>query len=69
MQFKPWIMGTLALCGLAACGSTDVERALTGAAAGAVVAEVTENDPLIGALVGASAGAVCDDVTPDLCQR
>ena len=69
MQIKPWLMGLIVLSGVAACGSTDVERALTGAAAGAVAAEVTENDPLVGALVGASAGALCDDVTPDLCRR
>lgn len=54
--------------GLSACGYSDLSRGGTGAAAGAVLAAATDNNPVTGALVGAAAGALCDDVTPELCQ-
>jgi len=50
---------TLAL--LAACGSTDSERALSGAVMGAVVADVLDENVAAGAAVGAAGGALCDD--------
>ncbi|WP_460274978.1 hypothetical protein [Celeribacter sp. ULVN23_4] len=46
---------------LAGCMETDGQRALTGAAAGAVVAEATNNNVLTGAALGALAGTYCDD--------
>jgi len=51
----------LVLALLAACGTTDEERALTGALAGAVVADVLDENVLAGAAVGAAAGALCDE--------
>jgi osmotically inducible lipoprotein OsmB len=42
--------------------STDAERAVVGALAGAVIADTTENDVLTGALIGAGAGVFCDDL-------
>lgn len=62
MQYKSWMVGLFALAALAACGDNDFERGLTGAAAGAVVAEATDNDPLVGAAVGAGAGVLSDDL-------
>jgi len=47
---------------LAACGDTDLERGATGAAAGAVGAEVLDANPVTGAVVGGAAGVVSDDV-------
>ena len=47
---------------LAACGDTDLERGLTGAAGGAVVGEVTGGSAVTGAVVGGAAGAFCDDL-------
>ncbi|WP_420860900.1 hypothetical protein [Algirhabdus cladophorae] len=46
---------------IAACGDTEVSRGLTGAAAGAVVADVTDNNVATGALIGAAAGVLSDD--------
>ena len=54
--------------GLAACGDTDLERGVTGAAIGGVGAQVLGADPVTGALVGGATGVLCDDVTPDLCR-
>lgn len=62
MQIKIWTWALALVAGLAACGDTDVERALTGAAAGAVVADITDNSVLLGGLIGAGAGAVSDDI-------
>lgn len=47
---------------LSACVASDGERALVGAAGGAVIADATGGSVLTGALVGGAAGAVCDDV-------
>ena len=47
---------------LAGCGDTEVSRGVTGAAAGAVVADVPSNNLLTGALIGAPAGVLSDDV-------
>ncbi|MEL6521409.1 MAG: hypothetical protein AAFQ66_10620 [Pseudomonadota bacterium] len=62
MQYKSWLIGLAVLGTVAACGDNDFERGLTGAAAGAVVAEATDNDPLVGAAVGAGAGVLSDDL-------
>lgn len=47
---------------LSGCLQTDTERALAGAAAGAIIADATDNSVLTGAALGAAGGAVCDDV-------
>lgn len=46
---------------LAGCQYNDTERAVAGAAAGAIIADVTDNSVLVGAGVGAAGGALCDD--------
>lgn len=46
---------------IAACGNSDLERGLTGAAAGAVTAKVVGADPVVGAAIGGAAGALCDN--------
>jgi osmotically inducible lipoprotein OsmB len=51
-----------AILGLSACGDTDLERGLSGAAGGAVVGEVTGGNALTGAVVGGAAGVFCDDL-------
>ena len=47
---------------LAGCLQTDGERALAGAAAGVIAADILDTSGLTGAAVGAAAGALCDDV-------
>ena len=49
---------------LSACGTTDVERAATGAAIGGAVAAATDGNLAEGALYGAAAGGVVCNVTP-----
>lgn len=53
------LAATLPLTG---CLETDAERAVAGAAAGAVVADATDNPVLGGAIIGAAGGAFCDDL-------
>ena len=48
---------------LAGCVTNDVQRAAIGAGAGAVLADVTDNNVITGALIGGLAGTVCDDVS------
>ncbi len=52
----------IGVAALAACGDTDLERGVTGAAIGAVTAEVLDEDPLTGAVIGGAAGVISDDV-------
>jgi hypothetical protein len=47
---------------LAACGDTDIERGLTGAAGGVVAAELLDESLVTGAVLGGAAGVLCDDV-------
>ena len=54
---------------LAGCLDNDTERALAGAAAGAVIADATENDVVTGAVIGAGAGAFCDDLNIPGCRN
>ena len=57
--------GVLAVAGLlAACGTTDLERAATGAAIGGAIATATDEDVSDGALYGAAIGAVSCNVAP-----
>lgn len=50
-----------AVATLAACGQTDLERGVSGAAIGAVAADAAGGDAATGALAGAAAGVFCDD--------
>lgn len=55
-------LGALSLVAtLAGCMQTDGERAFAGAAAGALIADATDNSVITGAAIGAGAGALCDD--------
>lgn len=69
MRLIHWTFALAALAALSACTDpygyrrplTDAERAVGGAAAGAIVADVLDQDALAGAAVGAAAGALADD--------
>jgi hypothetical protein len=56
------LLVSLCCLGLAGCINNDVTRGLTGAAAGGLLAEVTNGNVITGALIGGLAGTVCDDV-------
>ncbi|PIE11801.1 MAG: hypothetical protein CSA72_01395 [Rhodobacterales bacterium] len=61
MQFTKVLLVGAGLFVLGACQMSDTERGLVGAAGGAVVADATGNDPLIGAAIGGTAGVLCDN--------
>ena len=55
-MFKTVILVAILSTTLAGCMANDGQRALIGMAAGAVAADATGNDPLLGAGAGAVAG-------------
>ena len=57
MRIKTLLLAVVAVSSLAGCLQDPASRGLAGAAAGAVLADVTENDTLTGALIGGLAGA------------
>ena len=57
-MFKTAMLVVVLSTTLSACMAHDGQRALIGAAAGAVAADVTGNDPLLGAGAGAVAGLI-----------
>ncbi|MCG3268935.1 hypothetical protein DS901_03920 [Loktanella sp. D2R18] len=61
MQKSSLLLAAVAAFGLAGCIDTDGERAVAGAGAGLVAAEILGTDPVGTAAVGAAAGVFCDD--------
>lgn len=57
-MFKTTVFVALLSTTLAGCAANDAQRALVGAAAGAVVADATGNDMATGALIGGGLGLV-----------
>lgn len=68
MSKKLYFISFAAVLALAACGDTDLERGVSGAAIGGVATAAVDGDVLLGALVGGGAGVLCDDVTPQYCR-
>jgi hypothetical protein len=68
MQKTTFGLVTVAALGLSACGDTDIERGLSGAAIGGVSTAVVGGNIATGAIVGGAVGALCDDITPELCR-
>ncbi|MCV2866491.1 hypothetical protein [Defluviimonas sp. WL0075] len=62
MRFTKIFLGLAIASSLAGCLENDTERALAGAAAGAVVADALDTNVVAGAAIGGLAGATCDDV-------
>ncbi|SHG85201.1 hypothetical protein SAMN05444003_1217 [Cognatiyoonia sediminum] len=61
MLKKTWIIAAAATFGLAGCLNTDAERAVVGAGAGTIAADILGTDRAGTAIVGAAAGVFCDD--------
>lgn len=63
------ILSIFLLLGLTACGTTNTERALSGAGVGAAIgagaAALTEADLLTGAAIGAAVGAATGALTEE----
>ncbi len=68
MRKITFIVAATALMGLSACLDTDLERALAGAAAGAVVSDALGGNAVTGAVVGGAIGATCDDMGAAACN-
>ena len=62
MRKFPIVLALLAASTVAGCMETDGDRALAGAAAGALIADATDNNVLAGAAIGAAGVALCNDV-------
>ena len=62
MQFKSWALLAALVTSLSGCLDNDLERGAAGAAAGAVIADVTDGNVVTGAVIGGAAGVLCDDV-------
>lgn len=61
------VLGATALAGCTQnINPTETDRALIGAGAGAVIADLADESVLAGAAIGGAAGALCDDVR--LCE-
>ncbi len=67
MRNSKLMLGAVLFAALAGCMQTDGERAIAGAAAGAVIADATDNNALTGAAIGALAGTFCDDLNVPGC--
>lgn len=61
MRFSKIILAVALTGSLAGCLQTDSERGVAGAAAGALIADATDNNVIAGAAIGGLAGAFCDD--------
>jgi hypothetical protein len=62
MQKKSIILAAFAAFALSGCLESDTERAVAGAGAGLVAAELLGTDRTGTVLAGAAAGVFCDDV-------
>ncbi|PKP72808.1 MAG: hypothetical protein CVT84_16835 [Alphaproteobacteria bacterium HGW-Alphaproteobacteria-6] len=62
------LLGLALVGGLAGCLETDAERGVAGAAAGALIADATDNSVITGAAIGGLAGVFCDDLNVPGCQ-
>lgn len=65
MRNTTLVLAVLGATALSGCMQTDGQRALTGAAAGAIIADATDNNAITGAALGAAAGALYCDVAPN----
>jgi len=68
MQKTSIILAAVAVFGLAGCLENDAERAVAGAGAGLVAAELLGTDRTGSMVVGAAAGVFCDDAGVQACR-
>ncbi len=68
-MYKSLIVLAFLSTALSGCLQNDGQRALAGAAAGAVVAGATGVDPLTGALIGGAGGALCNQAGVGACNN
>lgn len=66
---KSFLLLPLLVLPLAGCMQDPGSRALAGAAAGAVLADATDNNAVTGAVIGGLAGAASCSLPPAQCPR
>jgi hypothetical protein len=66
MQYLKFLVAAALVTTLAGCLQTDGERAIAGAAVGALAADALDENIVAGAALGAAGGAFCNDV--GICQ-
>jgi osmotically inducible lipoprotein OsmB len=69
MQITKFLVAGALVASLSGCLETDGERAIAGAAGGAVLADVFDQNVVAGAALGAAGGAFCDDLNIPGCRR
>ncbi|WP_309663492.1 hypothetical protein [Tabrizicola sp.] len=69
MNVRPILFLSAVAFGLSGCLASDTERALAGAAGGAVIGGVTGGSPVTGAVVGGAAGYFCRDLNVPGCRN
>ena len=68
-MYKSLIVAVLLSTALSGClVQNDGQRALVGAAGGALAADLVGVDPITGAALGAGAGALCNEAGIGICQ-
>ena len=68
-MYKTLVIVAFMSTALSGCLQNDGQRALAGAAGGALVADAVGVDPLTGALIGGAGGALCNDANIQFCQN
>jgi osmotically inducible lipoprotein OsmB len=68
-MFRKAIAFSAIAFGLSGCLGSDTERALAGAAGGAVIADVAGGSALTGAAIGGAAGYFCRDLNVPGCRN
>ncbi len=67
-MYKSLIVLAFLSTALSGCLQNDGQRALAGAAGGAVIAGATGVDPITGALIGGAGGALCGQAGLGICK-
>lgn len=69
MTIRPLLLAIAAATALSGCLANDTERAVAGAAGGAVIGSATGGSPVTGAVIGGAAGYFCRDLNVPGCRN
>jgi len=69
MSIKSWVLVGAGILALSGCLENDTQRAVAGAAGGALVADAIGGNAVTGAVVGGAAGYFCDELNVPGCKN